>query len=376
MTLEIPLALAASIFTASASVLLRAAAAPAPGALRLRFGLVPYLLRRPQWFLGVGCMICGFGFQIAALHYGELALVQPVIASEMLFVFAFLALRERGRVHVRDWAAAGGMAASLGAFLYLADPSGGSAAAATTEAWAWAAVAIFLSASAAAACSVLRTTRGRVPTPGRRAAMLGVSAGITWGFVAAVVKELSTHLGEGAGAVFSGWSPYVLVAVGALGMFLASNAFQAGPLAASQPALTMVDPLVASLLGITVFGEHVRHDPADLASEAAVLVILVVSVVLLCRSPLVDLDITHGGDRRSGSRSRHHRRRAEAVPVPAGADRQGVDVAAPDLAGGALAGGSLTGGGLAPADAGQRPVASSPERPLTPAPRDQRQGRP
>lgn len=293
MSIEIPLALAASVCTASASVLMRAAAAPAPGELRLHVGLVPYLLRRPQWFGGVCCMIGGFGFQIAALHFGELALVQPVIASEMLFVFGYLALRERGRVHLRDWVAAGGMAVSLGAFLYVADPSGGSAANATSESWGWAGGVIALSASVAVALSLVRGRGGRVPTAGRRAAMLGIAAGVTWGFVAAVVKELSSHLGQGAGVVFSGWSPYVLVVVGALGTYLASNAFQAGPLAASQPALTMMEPLVASLLGITLFGEHVRHSAPDLLGEAALLVVLVVSVVLLCRSPLVALDV-HG----------------------------------------------------------------------------------
>ncbi|MGH8982209.1 MAG: DMT family transporter [Acidimicrobiales bacterium] len=307
MGIEIPLALAASVFTASASVLLRAAAAPAPGELRLRLGLVAYLLRRPQWFLGICCMIGGFGFQVAALHAGELALVQPVIASEMLFVFAYLAVRARDHVHVRDWAAAGGMAASLGVFLYLADPSGGSAAAVSPASWAWAAAAGFVCASAAAVLSLVRTRRGGAPTPGRRAAMLGVSAGVTWGFVAAVVKELSTHLGQGAGAVFGNWSPYVLVVVGALGMYLASNAFQAGPLAASQPALTMMEPLVASLLGITIFGEHVRHGPWDLVGEAVLLMVLVVSVVHLCRSPLVALDVAAGhrrAERATGTRGR------------------------------------------------------------------------
>lgn len=316
MSLAIPLALAASICTASASVLMRAAAAPAPGELRLRVGLVSYLLRRPQWFGGVGCMIGGFGFQLAALHFGELALVQPVIASEMLFVFGFLALRERRRVHVRDWAAAAGMAASLGAFLYVADPSGGSAANATTASWGWAGSAIAVCACVAAALSVVHGRGGRLPTPGRRAAMLGLAAGVTWGFVAAVVKELSEQVGRGAGAVFSDWSPYVLVAVGALGTYLASNAFQAGPLAASQPALTMVEPLVASLLGITIFGEHVRHGAVDLVGEATLLAVLAVSVVFLCRSPLVALDL-HGGTHRRGPRAGL---RTAAVPGPGTVD--------------------------------------------------------
>ena len=117
--------------------------------------------------------------------------------------------------------------------------------------------------------------------------MLAVGAGIAWGFVAAVIKELSGHLSNGLYGVLTNWSPYVLIAAGAAALFLASNAFQAGSLAASQPGLTIVDPLVASLLGVVLFGEHIRHDPAQLVGEGVALAILVASVILLSRSLLV-----------------------------------------------------------------------------------------
>ena len=55
-----------------------------------------------------------------------------------------------------------------------------------------------------------------------------------FGFVAAVIKELSTHLSQGASGIFLNWSPYVLLLAGAAAFFLASNAFQAGSLASPQ----------------------------------------------------------------------------------------------------------------------------------------------
>lgn len=287
MTIEILLALVAGLFTASASVAQRAAAAPAPGELRFSWRLVVYLMRRPVWFFGILCMIGGFVFQLAALHFGGLSLVEPVIASELLFVFAYLALRHRGRVQARDWMAAGGMAASLGGFLYLADPSGGSTRNATADAWVLAAGAVVALAALAAGLSVVRLPGGRTPTPARKAALLSVSAGAMWGFVAAVIKELASHVAQGPSAVFANWSPYVLFLAGACAMFVVSNAFHAGPLAASQPGLTIVEPLVASLLGVSLFGEQVRHGPLELAGEAALLMILVASVVLLSRSPMI-----------------------------------------------------------------------------------------
>jgi hypothetical protein len=79
----------------------------------------------------------------------------------------------------------------------------------------------------------------------------------------------------------------VLLLTGAAALFLASNAFQAGSLASSQPGLTVVDPLVASLLGVILFGERLDHHPLILAGEVLALGLLIASVVLLSRSQLV-----------------------------------------------------------------------------------------
>ncbi len=70
-------------------------------------------------------------------------------------------------------------------------------------------------------------------------------------------------------------------------MFVASNAFQAGSLAASQPGLTIVDPLVASMLGVALCGERLNHHPVVLVGEFVAVALLILSVVMLSRSPLV-----------------------------------------------------------------------------------------
>ncbi|MCL4446072.1 MAG: DMT family transporter [Actinobacteria bacterium] len=286
MLLEIALALAASLFTAASSVSQRVAAAPAPGELTFSYRLVLFVLHRPIWFLGVLCMIGGFLFQLAALRVGSLSLVQPVIATELLFVFAFLAIRNRDRVLLRDWIAALGMAIGLAAFLFLAAPTGGSNHA-SGRTWILAGISCFVASGVIAALANAHTRKGMEPSPARKAALLAVSSGVAWGFVAAVIKELSTHVNGGWVDVFSNWSPYVLIVAGAAAMFLTTNAFQAGPLAASQPGLTIMDPLVAILLGVTVFGEQIRHTPVEIVGEVFAFVLIVGSVVLLSQSSLI-----------------------------------------------------------------------------------------
>jgi hypothetical protein len=113
-----------------------------------------------------------------------------------------------------------------------------------------------------------------------------VATGVSWGFVAAVIKELSSHIGGGF-VVFSTWSPYVLLVAGAFSILLSSHALKAGPLAASQPGFTIVDPLVACLLGVFLFKEHLRLQPGALVVEIVVLTTLVVGVMVLSRSRLV-----------------------------------------------------------------------------------------
>jgi hypothetical protein len=102
-----------------------------------------------------------------------------------------------------------------------------------------------------------------------------------------VIKELSSHLGDGAGGILLSWSLYVLVIAGAASMLLASHALAAGPLAASQPGFTILDPLSASLLGVFLFGEHVHAGILDLALEALALAVLIAGAAALSHSCLV-----------------------------------------------------------------------------------------
>jgi hypothetical protein len=234
-------------------------------------------------------MVAGFAFQVLALRVGSLSLVQPIIATELVIVFWVIAVQHPRRVKARDWISASGMVVGLGAFLALARPTGGDDQSSASK-WLLAGSATFGFAALVTAAAYLPPRSGRSAQGERRAALLGVAAAAGFGFVAAVIKELSTHLTQGLSGILLNWSPYVLLLSGAIAFFLASNAFHAGSLAASQPGLTVVDPLVASLLGVVLFGEHIDHRPAILAGEILALVLLIGSVVLLSRSALVHGD--------------------------------------------------------------------------------------
>ena len=286
MEKAIVLALVASLFTATSSVCQRRGARRDEGAgfdLRLLWRLA----RRPVWLLGVASMILGFAFQVSALRFGPLALVQPILALELLFVFAYMAIFGRSRVTVRprDWLAAVAMSAGIGCFLGVASPSGGRLDAPASM-W-WPVSAVTLGLVVLALTVTYGPPRSHVASAPRRAAVLGAATGISWGFVAAVIKELSSRLGGGINAVATSWSLYVLIVAGAATLVLASHALAAGPLAASQPGFTILDPLWASLLGLLLFGEHIQTGALDLFLEALALAVIVIGAAALSHSHLI-----------------------------------------------------------------------------------------
>jgi hypothetical protein len=284
MEKAILLAVAAGFCTATASIAQRQGAKNVRTTGGFDVGLVVRLARSPVWLLGIVSMILGFGFQLTALRFGALALVQPILAVELLLVFGYMAFAGRRRVKIkrRDWLAAAAMSAGIAGFVALASPSGGQAHA-KGSAWLLAGLATLAIVLVAIAMAFRPGSRTGASSS-RRAATLGAATGIAWGFVAAVIKELSSHLGDGPGAVFSTWSPYLLLGAGAAAMLLASHALAAGPLAASQPGFTILDPLAAILLGAYLFGEHIRSVPLDMAGEALSLALVVAGAIALSHS--------------------------------------------------------------------------------------------
>jgi len=319
-TLAILLALAASLCTATSSVCQRLGAVSlhqgaererAPARRNASSGgfdplLVIRLAQRPVWLVGFAGMLAGFACQVTALHFGPLALVQPILAIELLWVFGYLVMRNppaapratasgagplgsgvherRGRrrtIAWRDWLAAATMSAGVAVFLAAAAPSGGRSDA-PAAAWWTAGISIVLLVSV-----VIATSRVDAASPAWRAACLGIATGISWGFVAAIIKELSARVTGGPAVIFTTWPAYALMATGAAAMLLTAHAMAAGPLAASQPGITLFDPVTASILGVLLYDEQVRNTPLALTAEILGLLALAIGARTLTRSTLL-----------------------------------------------------------------------------------------
>ncbi|MGW7613144.1 DMT family transporter [Streptomyces sp. NPDC054766] len=216
----------------------------------LRFIL--QLARQPPWLIGIAGVTGAALFQALALANGPLSLVQPLFILELPFALMIAIPLLHRRLPRAGWWAVAAVVAGLGLVLLAAAPSGATSDASMER---WIPVLILCLGTVAVAVVVARP--GRPPL--FRAAVLGSASAISNALTAALLKSAVGTLDEdGFVAFLSVWQTYGFVVAGVVAVLLLENALQAGPLAASQPALTIGDATLSLLLGVTLFDETIR----------------------------------------------------------------------------------------------------------------------
>lgn len=271
--------LGAAVLFAVTWVLQHTAAAEVESKHSLRPRLILELLRRPRWLLGNLTDLAAFGLQFLALRSGSLVAVQTLLVSALLFTLPMAAAVANRRLQLKEWLSAVALVLSLSTFLILANPTRGRPRA-PWEIW------ILVLAVAGAAIGALIFTAPS--TPGRaRARRLGASCGILFAVNAALAKQFTHVLKGGVLPALTSWEPYAWAVTAGFGFLLVQSALHAGPLDASMPLLIIADPLVAGVIGIVAFHERIVVRPVTAAVEVLSIVIVILSVFALVRSPLV-----------------------------------------------------------------------------------------
>lgn len=280
---------------AVATVLQRKAALTVPSSKGFRAGLILDLLRRPVWLAGILAVIAAAVCQALALATGPLTIVQPLFILELPLTLIVASLLMHRRLPGRGWLAVAVVVAGLGVALAAASPSGNRT---HVELDRWIpALAVCMGLVAALALAALRRPEGRA-----RAACLGAATAISYALTAALMKA-SIHILEeqGLGGFLSAWQTYAFAATGVCALFLLENAMQAGPLVASQPALTLGDALVSLALGITLYEESIRTGWWLLPQLFGV-ALIAAGVLALARIPLTQAMVAPDEEDRAAER--------------------------------------------------------------------------
>jgi drug/metabolite transporter (DMT)-like permease len=268
-------ALGASVFLGTGTALQHRSAREAPGAHFLRPSLLAHLLTRRLWVAGSLAAAVGLGLHVLALDLGELALVQPLLVTSLLFALPVSAIVRRRTLGWTEGRWALVTAAGLALFLIVASP-GPARHPVDVDATG----VVLVPVLAVVGCAPLLSLRG---SPRWRAVVLGLAAGACFGVLAAIVKVTLHVLGNGLGDLLTSWPLFALVAVGLLGLLLNMSAFQAGPLAASLAAVTIANPIVSIALGVTGFGEKLAAGSIAHVLEAVGLLVMSVGVLRTAR---------------------------------------------------------------------------------------------
>ena len=272
-------ALGAAISFAFAAVLQQESTQSVSEDKSLTVGLLTELVRRRKWLLGGACLLTGFGLQAVALAYGPVALVQPIVVTELAFAIPLGILRRHRRAGRQEWAGIACVMVGVSIFLLAASPGGGIQEPSNAD---WLASLVPVGVVAAIAVGFGAARRGP-----KRAMFLGAAAGLSFGVLAVLTKAVTHLLSTDLARAFVTWQVYATIAVGIAALIVSQSAYQAGPLAYSMPFVGLLEPLIAVVIGDTVLGEQVRLSPSLFVVEILAAAIACIGIVLLTTSPTV-----------------------------------------------------------------------------------------
>jgi drug/metabolite transporter (DMT)-like permease len=246
---------------------------PITGALR-------QLVRHPLWLTGWALNVAGFTTQAIALHHGSVALVQPILVTQLLFTIVIGALFSRRPPAPADFAA--GAAVCLGIGLFVANWN-------TDDQHVTAYRVRVLSAVIAALCLALvlvaRASRLRRPV---RAVVVSIAAGLCFSVTAVLLKlTLDSLLNDGLGPTLREWFGYLLVVSTCMGLVIGQDALASGALSTAVAGMAITNPVASAVIGVLAFHESVPSSRSALVGLSAAALLIVLGVLGLAQSATI-----------------------------------------------------------------------------------------
>jgi drug/metabolite transporter (DMT)-like permease len=274
------LGIAAALALAVGFVLQQHEAAQSPGRL-LSPRLLLDLVHRPIWVAGIAAMVTGQVLGAVALGHGSLVVVEPLLATNVLFALPLGAWWSRRRPGAAEFGGALVLVAGIGLFLV-----GGSPSEAIPHLQVSPPNWIF-SLCCVLAVVLLLLAAARQRSPRGEATLLATAAGLCFGVQDVLTQRSLLLLDTGLPTLLGSWQPYLLVVTAITGLTLSQSAFELAPLSASLPALTVTEPICGMGLGVALLGEHLRSGGPQLLTEAAGLALMLAGILWVSSRDLV-----------------------------------------------------------------------------------------
>ncbi|MGC0207587.1 DMT family transporter [Streptomyces levis] len=304
-------------------------------------------LRRPGWWAAVALNGLGGLLHVVALAYGPLSLVQPLGALTIVVALPMAALFVGRRAGATAWRGAIMATVGLAGLLSLVAASDAQSLNAAER------VAVAL-VTAGVVVALMIAARAAHRHPAVRSMLLATASGIAFGMSSVFTKTVAV---DWTGGVSAADLPSLAV-IGVLataGMLLSQASYRGAGLTAPLATLTVVNPVVAAAVGITMFGETFRYGTAGTVLALGCGVVAAGGLILLTTERL----------------AQDHSESERAVPVPVDdvlvkdvlvEDVLVDDVLVPDVL---VPGPGASGVADGPYESGVPPVPAGDERPLS-----------
>ncbi|MFF8027895.1 DMT family transporter [Streptomyces sp. NPDC007896] len=230
-------------------------------------------LRRPGWWAAVALSGVGGVLHVVALAYGPLSLVQPLGALTIVFALPMAAVFVGRKAGATAWRGAIMATGGLAVLLALVGSADAQSLSDTQ-------ITVLAVVSGGAVAGFMVAGRAAHRHPAVRSVMLAVGSGIAFSMSSVFTKTVAVD-----------WSHQVslddlpsLALIGVFataGMLLSQASYRGGGLAAPLATLTVVNPVVAAAVGITMFGETFRYGETGTVLALACGVVAAGGLILL-----------------------------------------------------------------------------------------------
>jgi drug/metabolite transporter (DMT)-like permease len=230
-------------------------------------------LRRPGWWAAVALNGLGGLLHVVALAYGPLSLVQPLGALTIVVALPMAALFVGRKAGATAWRGAIMATVGLAGLLSLVAASD----ARSLDTAQRVAVALV---TAGVVVALMIAGRAAHRHPAVRSMLLATASGIAFGMSSVFTKTVAV---DWTGGVSAADVPSLAV-IGVLataGMLLSQASYRGAGLAAPLATLTVVNPVVAAAVGITMFGETFRYGTTGTALALSCGVVAAGGLILL-----------------------------------------------------------------------------------------------
>lgn len=210
-------------------------------------------LRNSVWWVAVALNGVGAVLHVMALAYGPLSLVQPLGALTIVFALPMAALFARRRARATAWRGAIMATVGLAGLLALTGNKESHTLGGTQQ--------LMLATVTFGGVALLVLIAKGMRPPVVRSVVLAAGAGVAFGIASVFTKTVAMQWTSGS--VGAGLPTLVVIAaLASAGLLLSQSAYRGAGLTAPLATVTVVNPVIASAVGITLFGEQFQHGTA------------------------------------------------------------------------------------------------------------------